>query len=258
MSLAYPGGGGGSSTPIDDTTSGVREGHGVVTLTYAVTPCGTLFTDVGETDPFCTEIEWLHDQGISTGFDDGTFRPTTGVSRAAMAAFMYRLAGADCCTPPVEATFDDVPTTHPFFTEIEWVADVGVAEGYGDGTYRPAAGVTRQAMAAFLARLAGVPDPEPPPSASFVDVSTSHPFFAEIEWLVAEDIANGFDDDTFRPASPVPWAWRWSRPSLLAADGDLIRHDPEKLAEAVLGLTEDRNTDGRRTGTDGTDGPQEG
>ena len=38
---------------------------------------------------------------------------------------------------------------------------------------------------------------------------------------------------------------------LLAADGDLIRHDPEKLAEAVLELTEVPQHGRARTGTDG-------
>jgi hypothetical protein len=197
------GGGGGSSTPIEDTTAGVRAGDGLVTITYDPAPCGTEFSDVGASHPFCYEIEWLAGEGVANGFPDGTYRPSLPVSRGAMAAFMYRLADAEL-TPPEEATFTDVPTTHPFFTEVEWVADVGVSEGYPDGTFRPASSVTRQAMAAFLARLAGVPDPTPPAQPSFTDVSTSHPFFAEIEWLVAEGIAEGYDDGTlFGPTNPV-------------------------------------------------------
>ena len=52
----------------------------------------------------------------------------------------------------VGTTFTDVPPTHPFVDEIEEVADAGVANGFPDGSYRPAQAVTRQAMAAFLSR----------------------------------------------------------------------------------------------------------
>lgn len=49
--------------------------------------------------------------------------------------------------------FSDVPTSHRFHDDIDWLADYGIAAGYGDGTYRPTQAVTRQAMAAFLHRL---------------------------------------------------------------------------------------------------------
>lgn len=51
------------------------------------------------------------------------------------------------------ASFSDVPVNHPFYDEIEWVAEAGIAQGYDDGTYRPGEPVTRQAMAAFMQRL---------------------------------------------------------------------------------------------------------
>jgi hypothetical protein len=61
---------------------------------------------------------------------------------------------------PVVASFTDVPTTHPFFREIEALAASGVSTGYADGTFRPSDPVTRQAMAAFLARALGLHFPQ--------------------------------------------------------------------------------------------------
>ncbi len=58
--------------------------------------------------------------------------------------------------------FSDVPSGHPFQDEIGWMADSGISEGFPDGTFRPTSPVTRQAMAAFLQRLAGH-DPEVAP-----------------------------------------------------------------------------------------------
>jgi hypothetical protein len=58
----------------------------------------------------------------------------------------------------VTPTFPDVPVSHPFFDEIEWMNDTGVTTGFGDGTYRPNQSVTRGNMAAFMQRLYDVQD----------------------------------------------------------------------------------------------------
>jgi S-layer homology domain len=50
--------------------------------------------------------------------------------------------------------FSDVPESHPFHDEILWLAEKGISTGFNDGTYRPSDAVTRQAMAAFLQRMA--------------------------------------------------------------------------------------------------------
>jgi hypothetical protein len=51
--------------------------------------------------------------------------------------------------------FTDVATGNPFHDEIEAITGAGITSGFGDGTYRPADPVTRQAMAAFLERGLG-------------------------------------------------------------------------------------------------------
>ncbi|MEO6350398.1 MAG: S-layer homology domain-containing protein [Candidatus Limnocylindrales bacterium] len=43
-------------------------------------------------NPFHDDIAWLSDYGITTGFGDGTYRPSDPVTRQAMAAFMHRLS----------------------------------------------------------------------------------------------------------------------------------------------------------------------
>lgn len=161
------------------------------------------FGDVPASHAFFEEIEWLAGSGVTGGFDDGTFRPTLSVTRQAMAAFLYRMVGSPAFTPPVTPSFSDVPTSHPFFLEIEWLADSGVGGGFSDGTFRPTAAVSRQAMAAFLYRLLDSPPFTPPGTPSFSDVPASHQFFLEIEWLVDVDVAGGFPDGSFRPGAAV-------------------------------------------------------
>jgi hypothetical protein len=165
--------------------------------------CVTPFWDVGVTHAFCDDIEWAAREQVANGFADGSFRPTNTSSRQAIAAFFYRLAGEPSFTPPLTPTFSDVPTNHAFYLEIEWLVAEGIGNGYPDGTFRPTATVTRQAISAFFYRLAGEPSFTPPGTPTFSDVPDAHPFFAEIEWLAEEEVAGGFADGTFRPGNTV-------------------------------------------------------
>ena len=175
-----------------------------VTVASAVVlpPCVSQpFSDVAVSHPFCKEIKWVKDAGVSTGFGDGTYRPADDVTRQAMAAFMARLAGvtpAACSSPP----FIDVPVGHPFCKEIKWLKGAGISTGFGDGTFRPADPVTRQAMAAFMARLATA-TLTPCTSTPFGDVAVTHPFCKEIKWLKEVEVSTGFPGGTYRPSDVV-------------------------------------------------------
>jgi len=98
--------------------------------------------------------------------------------------------------------FSDVPATQLFWDEIHWAVTNSFVEGYSDGTFRPAAPVSRQAMVAFLHRLRGSP-PGPYPVTGFTDVPGDSPFRIAIEWAVSEGIVDGYADNTFRPVNTV-------------------------------------------------------
>lgn len=161
------------------------------------------FTDVGLSHPFVREISWMKANGISTGNLNGTYGPTTAVTRGAMAAFLYRMAGEPSFTPPDRSPFRDVTRSHTFYTEICWLASTGITGGYTDGTFRPGTVVERQAMAAFLYRFAGSPAFTPPARSPFADVATSHTFYTEIAWLAATGVSGGHADGTYRPRTAV-------------------------------------------------------
>jgi hypothetical protein len=98
--------------------------------------------------------------GSVGGYSDGTYRPASLVTRDAMAVFMARaMTGGDSGVPagPALASFTDVPTGHWAFRYVEYLRREGVAGGYGDGTYRPLAPVTRDAMAVYVQRAFGLP-----------------------------------------------------------------------------------------------------
>ncbi len=57
---------------------------------------------------------------------------------------------------PASAAFDDVPTTHPFFNEVEQLKKSGITLGCGGSNFCPDSPVTRGQMAAFLSRALGL------------------------------------------------------------------------------------------------------
>lgn len=159
------------------------------------------FTDIAN-NQFKKEILWLANAGITTGWSDGTFRPNASVERGAMAAFFYRMAGSPAFKAPATPTFKDVPTTHPFYKEIEWMAAQGITTGWADGTFRPSATTNRDAMAAFFYRYAGKPAVTTG-TVPFKDVTQSNIFYKEILWFSQQGITTGWADGTYRPTSSV-------------------------------------------------------
>jgi hypothetical protein len=150
----------------------------------------------------------LNDLTLLTSNDDGPAGVASRIVLSVTQGTTYRLRveGFDgengAIRFSLNTPFSDVPYDHAFYEEIDGVFDRGIVGGYVDNTYRPDASVSRQAMAAFLYRLAHASFPEPA-TATFNDVGRSHPFFQEIEWLNAEDIADGYPGGLFKPSAPV-------------------------------------------------------
>ncbi len=164
------------------------------------------FPDVVPGQAFFQDITWLADEGITGGYPDMTFRPTTPVSREAMAAFLFRLARDRNKDGHAPSAFVDVVAGSPFRGEIEWLSGERIATGWPDGTFRPGASIERQAMAAFLYRFEGSPAFIPPAVSPFVDVRPGDPFYAEICWLASEGISTGTVTPSgayFKPAEPI-------------------------------------------------------
>ena len=199
---------------ISVKVTGSRNGFtsaSVTTVSTAVVqgpaPEKAFFKDVPFGMQFSEEIRWMAAEGISTGWEDGTYRPLNTVARDAMSAFMYRLADRPSFTAPKVSPFVDVPVSGQFYREMSWLSRTGVSTGWPDGTYRPLTSVNRDAMAAFMYRLAGSPAYTPPKESPFTDVSTARAFYKEISWLASQGISTGWSQDNgtklFRPSEPV-------------------------------------------------------
>jgi len=113
----------------------------------------------------------------------------------------------DVVEPPPAPTFDDVPSTHTFYADVEWLAAEGITKGCNPPTntlFCPSDSVTRGQMAAFLHRaLGGVLTAGAP--VTFNDSSGSV-FAADIDWLGAVGVTKGCNppvNDMFCPNDSV-------------------------------------------------------
>lgn len=121
-----------------------------------IPPATSPFIDVPTHHHFYREIAWMRASGISTGWDDGTYRPDQPVLRDQMAAFFYRFKGTPAYTPPATSPFIDVHSNQVFYKEISWMRASGISTGWADGSYRPYQAVLRDQMAAFTYRASRI------------------------------------------------------------------------------------------------------
>jgi len=114
----------------------------------------TVFADVDAGSSHGPAIAWLGETGITRGCTATAFCPTDMVTRAEMAAFLWRLEGS----PEGSTTtgFVDVPSG--FFAEpaIDWLLASGTTTGCTVTTYCPEELVTRAEIFTFLQRLGSV------------------------------------------------------------------------------------------------------
>jgi hypothetical protein len=111
------------------------------------------FDDVWADRHHATSIAAIDEAGIAEGYEDGTYRPRLAVSRAHMATFIARAYGLSGSGEP---SYEDVSAGHTHAENIAAVTEAGIAEGYADGTFRPARSVSRAEMASLLARAEGL------------------------------------------------------------------------------------------------------
>lgn len=132
--------------------------------------------------------------------------PAPAAAAPARSAPAPSAAAVSCATQ----RFWDVPRTHQFCREIDWLASTGVTTGYHDEGqalqgFHPVASVTRQAMAAFLHRYGFQGQSDPVCAGSFrmfKDVPTGG-FCGSIEWLAGAGVTGGYADGGFHPTAPV-------------------------------------------------------
>jgi hypothetical protein len=149
------------------------------------------YADVPASNTFAPYINDLAHRGVVEGYDNNTFHPFEAATRGTLARWIVRAKGWSYDTTGAPH-FSDVPATNPDYLYIETAYNHGVLSGYDDHTFRPSNTVTRGQMSKMLvnamswtSNVSGGPH--------FQDVSTSNPFYAQIETIYTRGLVSGYD-----------------------------------------------------------------
>ncbi|RBP91531.1 N-acetylmuramoyl-L-alanine amidase [Cytobacillus firmus] len=147
---------------------------------------------------YATEINYLIDRKVITGYPDGTFRPSVEVTREEAATMIGRALGLNGTQRAV--SFSDVKKDSYASGYIQSAVDRGIITGYDDGTFRPKEKITRGEMAYLLKRAFSLSKTS---NIFFSDVPTSGTQYTAINAIVTAGLANGYPDGSFKPKAPI-------------------------------------------------------
>lgn len=157
------------------------------------------YNDVQMSRPDFLSIESLSDQGIVSGYPDGSFKPDVPLTRAQLAKILAVAMKWSLIKPP-QGRFSDVDPTAWMFPYVETAAARGVMAGYDDGTFLPNGGLSRAEAVQSIVLTAGW-KPEQPASRAFLDVPVTHWAGAYIETARKHGVIALGEDRAFRPAA---------------------------------------------------------
>ncbi|WP_308633921.1 Ig-like domain-containing protein [Paenibacillus silvisoli] len=102
------------------------------------------------------KFEVLKDEGIFTGFEDGTSRLYESMTREQFAAVLFRLLQMSKTSG--SPSYNDVLKSRWSFDEVEAVTDYGLMKGVAKRIFAPATKVTVEQLAVILVRAKGSGD----------------------------------------------------------------------------------------------------
>ena len=119
------------------------------------------FTDQDEfSENYAEAAEVLTGMGVINGYEDGSFQPKDNITRAEVAAMIYRVATGDVDSghPGMTAGanyFTDVSEDDWYAGYVNYCADAGYIKGFEDNTFRADENVTGYQVLAMILRAVG-------------------------------------------------------------------------------------------------------
>jgi hypothetical protein len=162
------------------------------------------FVDVSETDWFFDHVAFVYQQGLMTGTSivPRQFSPNMNTTRGMVVQVLYNMMGR----PEVDGfvnPFDDVSNYAWYADAVKWAAENNVIAGFGDGSFRPSANITRSHLALILnnfADFAGMELPETRYLQAFNDdIDIRNYARVAVERFFQAEIINGRPGNIFDP-----------------------------------------------------------
>ena len=111
-----------------------------------------VFQDVTESDWFYAAVQYVYEQGIMSGVEEGRFAPDTTLTRAMLAQTLYAMEGKPQAAHGEH--FSDVNESDWYAAAVAWAAENGLVSGVGGDRFAPNDALTREQMALILYRYA--------------------------------------------------------------------------------------------------------
>ncbi|MFD2704991.1 S-layer homology domain-containing protein [Salibacterium lacus] len=157
------------------------------------------FDDVSQSFWAESEITYLSERGIISGYEDGGFHPNEPVKRSQAAAMIVKALDLETGDRP-SPDFSDISQDFHAYEEAAAVKDEEIITG-NNGEFLPNNSLKRGQMAAVLSRSFDFSDGEG--SNYFRDVEEGDAFFHDIQAIAQADITTGYQDGTFGPNEDV-------------------------------------------------------
>ncbi len=109
------------------------------------------FDDVPDGAWYGEAVRFAYYRGVMTGVGGAAFDPDGAASRAMIVTVLWRMAGSPA--PAAESGFSDL-TQNWYRDAAAWAREAGIANGVSADRFDPNGAVTREQLAAFLARFA--------------------------------------------------------------------------------------------------------
>lgn len=145
----------------------------------------------------------LYMEGTVSGKSEGIFDPDSDVTRAEMLKMILLNSGEEIPLSFEESSFSDVDEEDWYFGYVMHALDLGVVEGYDDGTFRPNDSVNRAEALTMLLRMADVDDESSTSGLDFDDLAEEDWYYDEVGLGVDYGLVEGYDDGTFKPGGSI-------------------------------------------------------
>ena len=140
--------------------------------------------------------QWV-DEGLASGYPDGTFKPNQEVSRAEFVALTNRAFEVD--GEGAATAFTDVKAGQWYYNDVSAAKAAEYIGGYSDGTFQPKKSISRQEVASILVRLLKL-DSTTEGLSEFKDADQIPQWSkSAIGALVNKGLMGGYTDNTLRP-----------------------------------------------------------
>ena len=179
-------------------------GQVTITATFVETeaPVGEPFLDVNEGDWFYDAVAYAYENGLMDGVGGNRFAPNSATTRAQLVTILYRLEGQPAVSG--DLPFTDVEAGTWYTNAVGWAAQNGIVNGVGDDTFAPGNDLTREQLVTILYRYAETKGYDVSASADLAGYPDGEEIQAyareAMAWAVAENIIQGMEDDTLKPA----------------------------------------------------------